>query len=107
MITGIVQKHEAHVRVTVIGPLGREVDAIVDTGYTSLLTLPPAVVGALGLHWHSLGGGVLADGSRCTFDVYKACIEWDGMGAIVTSWSTNWMALRNWAWHSCVVMRFT
>ena len=79
MITGVVRGREAFVRSKIRGPRGRkrEFDAVIDTGYTASLSLPPAVIASLGLRWQSLGRGILADGSECLFDVYEAGVEWD------------------------------
>lgn len=52
--------------------------AIVDTGYTGWLTLPPNVIIALGLPWRDRGSATLADGSQTLFDVYSATVVWDG-----------------------------
>jgi len=54
-------------------------DAVVDTGYTASISLPPTTILALGLRWKSFGRGLLADGSECLFDVYTAEVEWDGI----------------------------
>ena len=80
MIEGIVQRREARIRLTIRGWRGRrqEIEAVIDTGYTGALTLPPAVVTALNLQWRTLGRGMLADGSESLFDVYQAKVEWDG-----------------------------
>ena len=81
MIRGAVNAHrEAVVRLRVRGPGGVEadVDAIVDSGFTDSLTLPLAVVSALGLARQSVGGAVLADGSVRQFDIYAAEIFWGG-----------------------------
>ena len=80
MITGVVKSDEARIRLKVRGPHGRdeEVEAIIDTGYTASLTLPPALIAAMGLHWRSLDRGTLADGSECLVDVYEAKVVWDG-----------------------------
>ena len=80
MITGVVQSDEGRIRVKVKGLRGREqeVDAVIDTGYTASLTLPPAIVAALGLRWRSMDRFTLADGSECIFDVYVAKVVWDG-----------------------------
>ena len=79
MITGVVRGREARVRLRLRGPRRREVqiEAVIDTGYTAWLTLPPALVAALGLRWHSVGRGILADGSICLFDVHEATVVWD------------------------------
>src|SRR5438477_10293971 len=79
MITGVVRGREARVRLKVHGTRGRnhEFDAVVDTGYTASLSLPPVVITSLGLRWQSFGRGILADGSECLFDVFEAELEWD------------------------------
>jgi clan AA aspartic protease len=80
MIVGVVQGREALLRLTIRGFRGRqqEIKAVVDTGYTGWLTLPPAVIGALNLRWQTFGRGILADGSVSLFDVYQAKVVWDG-----------------------------
>jgi clan AA aspartic protease len=79
MIVGVVRRREALVPLTVRGFRGlqQEVEAVVDSGYTGWLTLPPAVIAALGLRWETVSGGILADGSFSAFSVYRATIEWD------------------------------
>lgn len=81
MITGVVNDNrEAIIRLVVTGPSGQQQDteAIIDTGFTGFLTLPPARVAALGLSWLSRQSGILADGSVDIFDVYVASVIWDG-----------------------------
>ncbi len=80
MITGVVQSDEGRIRLKVKGLRGREqeVEAVIDTGYTALLTLPPALIAALGLRWQTVGRCTLADGSKCLFDVYEGKVVWDG-----------------------------
>ena len=80
MIVGIVRKREPLIRLTIRGDRGRkqEIEAVVDSGYTGWLTLPPAVIASLNLQWRSFGRGVLADGSVSLFDVYHGKVEWDG-----------------------------
>jgi clan AA aspartic protease len=81
MITGVVNaNHEAIIRFVVTGPSGQQQDiqAIIDTGFTGFLTLPPASIAALGLSWLSRQPGILADGSVDVFDVYVATLTWDG-----------------------------
>jgi predicted aspartyl protease len=71
---------EALVRLRVRGPGGAEldVDAVVDSGFTSSLTLPSTAVASLGLARQSGGSAVLGDGSVRPFDIYAAEVEWDG-----------------------------
>ena len=80
MIVGIVQGREALIRLIIRGFRGRqqEIEAVVDSGYTGWLTLPPSVIAALNLRWQTVGRGILADGSVSTFDVYQAKVVWDG-----------------------------
>ena len=81
MIQGVVNaRYEAIVRLRVRGPGGVEsdVDAIVDSGFTSSLTLPMAVVTALGLARQSGGTAGLADGSVRPFDICAAEVAWGG-----------------------------
>jgi clan AA aspartic protease len=61
------------------GPGGaeRDVQAVVDSGFTASLTLPDAIVDALGLARQSGGGAVLADGTVRQFDIYAAEVSWD------------------------------
>jgi clan AA aspartic protease len=80
MITGVVKSDEGRIRLELKGFRGRkqEVEAIIDTGYTEWITLPPDIINSLGLRWQSLDRGMLADGSECLFDVYVAKVVWDG-----------------------------
>jgi clan AA aspartic protease len=81
MIRGVVNvRREAVVRLRVRGPVGVElaVDAIVDSGFTSSLTLPATIVTSLGLVRQSGSSAVLADGSIRQFDICAAEVEWDG-----------------------------
>ena len=80
MITGVVKFDEGRIRLKVKGLRGREeeVEAVIDTGYTASLTLPPDLIKALGLRWRSVDRFTLADGSECFLDVYEAKVVWDG-----------------------------
>ncbi len=80
MITGAVKSGEGRIRLTVKGLRVREqeVEAIVDTGYSASLTLPGALITALGLPWQTMDTARLADGSDCIFSVYEARVVWDG-----------------------------
>ena len=81
MIRGTVNaQREAIVRLRVRGPSGieAEVDAIVDSGFTSSLTLPATLVATLGLIRQSGSAAVLADGSIRQFDIFAVEVEWHG-----------------------------
>lgn len=86
MITGVVQGREARIDVRVRGQRGRQrrSNAVIDTGFTGWLTLPGAAIAALGLPWQGSIIGVLADGSKSTFNVYDATVEWDGQPRRIT-----------------------
>ncbi|HEY4574854.1 MAG TPA: clan AA aspartic protease [Thermoanaerobaculia bacterium] len=81
MITGRVNAGlEATVRLSLRGSQGGEtvVEAVVDTGFSGFLTLPPDLVEELGLKFHKRGQAVLGDGSTVVFDTYEAIILWNG-----------------------------
>lgn len=80
MISGNVDAREARIPIAVKGREGRtlEIVAVIDTGYTGSLTLPPSSVAALNLIWQNVDRGTLADGSECLFDVFEAEVVWDG-----------------------------
>ncbi len=81
MIAGVVNAQlEVTIRFPVLDATGQlvEVEAVVDTGFSGLLTLPRSLVVALGLVWHSLRTVILADGSRLQLDAYSASVLWDG-----------------------------
>jgi predicted aspartyl protease len=61
MITGAVKSDEARIRVKVRGRRGREqeVEAVIDSGYTGALTLPPGFD-------HDIGPALAKRGTRYT-----------------------------------------
>jgi clan AA aspartic protease len=80
MIVGMLRRREPLIRLALRGWRGRqhEIEAVVDTGYTGWLTLPPELIGSLQLSWRSFGRGTVADGSTRRFDVYQGKVLWDG-----------------------------
>ncbi len=81
MITGTVTvAREAVIQLTVRGPSGQEqeIEAVIDTGFDGSLTLPSALIAALGLPWRRRGRALLADGSDSLFDIHEATVIWDG-----------------------------
>jgi clan AA aspartic protease len=81
MMIGIVNAaREATLRLSVSGPSGQshDIEAVIDTGFSGSLTLPPSLISALGLPWLCRQQGLLADGSIHIFDVYVATVLWDG-----------------------------
>lgn len=80
MMTGTVSaSREASISLTVRGPTGRQrrVEAVIDTGFSQWLTLPPALIALLKLPRKGRDRAVLADGSSCVFDVFEATVFWD------------------------------
>ncbi|NJM48993.1 MAG: clan AA aspartic protease [Alkalinema sp. RU_4_3] len=57
--------------------------AVIDTGFTGSLTLPQSVIEDLELAWVTQQEAFLGDGSRKTFDVYRATVIWDGQLRII------------------------
>ncbi|MEL6490853.1 MAG: clan AA aspartic protease [Cyanobacteria bacterium J06621_3] len=81
MMQGIVDRNcEAKIRLAVGNADGQRqmIDALIDTGFTGFLMLPMAVVVNLKLQVYRRETGILADGSRRTFDVYRGLVLWDG-----------------------------
>ena len=81
MIEGEVNAHrEAVVRLPLMDSSGRtrSIDAVIDTGFSGFLTLPPGLVAELGLTRLGQKSLILANGSREIFDTYGVTVLWDG-----------------------------
>ena len=81
MIHGVVNAaHEAVVALSVQGPAGqtRDIEAVVDTGYSGFLTLPPTLVTELALPFAYIGRALLANDDEVSFDVHDVTVLWDG-----------------------------
>jgi clan AA aspartic protease len=78
-------QREAIVRLVVVGPEGqeRQIEAVLDTGYTGSLTLPSVVVSALHLPFSGRGSVVLGDGSESELDIHEATVTWAGERRLV------------------------
>ena len=86
MMFGVVNNHcEAIIKVAVgrIGFPKITVDAVIDTGFTSFLSLPLSIITELALPWYYRDMGTLGDGSEVVFEVYKAAVIWDGQNQII------------------------
>ena len=80
MIEGFVNANlEAVVPLSLRGPAGqaREVDAVIDTGYSGFLTLPPSLVAELELPYVLTSRATLADDTEVGFSVYLVTALWD------------------------------
>ncbi len=81
MIQGVVNAaYEAIVTLSLESPEGRtqEIEAVVDTGYSGFLTLPPGLVAELGLPFAYMGQAFLANDAELDFDVHYVTVLWDG-----------------------------
>jgi clan AA aspartic protease len=81
VITGSVNAYtEAIIPVSLRDASGRvhNLDAVIDTGFNGSLTLPAAVIAALGLRWRNRSSVVLANGGVEECDVYAGVVIWDG-----------------------------
>lgn len=67
---GVNSAYEAVIPLSLRGPSGeaQEVEAVIDTGFTGFMTLPPSLVVQLGLVFMGASAATLADGSEVTFD---------------------------------------
>ncbi len=80
MIEGFVNaNHEAVLPLSLRGPEGqtRKVNAVIDTGYSGSLTLPPALVAELGLPYAFSSRATLADDTEVGFRVHRVTVLWD------------------------------
>ena len=81
MIQGEVNAaYEAVVTLPLQDPEGRtrNIEAVVDTGYSGFLTLPTGLVDELGLPFAYMGQAFLANDAEVDFDVHHVTVLWDG-----------------------------
>ncbi len=71
---------EAIVPLSLRGPEGqaREANAVIDTGYSGALTLPPSLVAELELPHVFSSRATLADDTEVGFSVHRVIALWDG-----------------------------
>ena len=58
--------------------VAREINAVIDTGYSGFLALPAALLTSLGCKLSGSAQLTLADGSEINSDVYEVTILWEG-----------------------------
>lgn len=102
MITGTVTRHgrEAVIPLTLPGDSDREdilIQAVIDTGFTDRLTLPPEIVEELELPLRGAVEAILADGSVETLPLYTGC-GYSGTVRSMTSALTQLPVTRLRAW---------
>lgn len=56
----------------------REIDAVIDTGFTGYLTLPNELINEFGCQWLGRGRAILANGAEEIFDIYAGVVVWNG-----------------------------
>ena len=81
MIEGVVtDAREAVLKLLVWGPEGRqrEIEAVIDTGFSGFLTVTPRLASELGLVFEGQARATLADGSQTVFSYYGVSVRWDG-----------------------------
>lgn len=86
MIVGtVVEGREARIPLTLIGPgdSRTRIEAVVDTGFTGHLVLPPVLVRELGLPLRGSRDSLLADGSVISLDAHRVGVEWDDRVRVV------------------------
>lgn len=92
MIEGVVNaSYEAMVTLLLRGPDGdvRDIEAVIDTGYSGFLTLPPRLVAELGLPFVTSAQATLANGSEETFDVHSVTVLWDSRPVVVDAYASD------------------
>ena len=92
MIQGVVNaSHEAVVSLSLQGPEGRtrDIEAVVDTGYSGFLTLPTGMVADLELPFAYVGRAFLANDDEVSFDVHDVTVLWDGMARQIRAAATG------------------
>ncbi len=85
MISGTVVGLQARMGIILYGPdrAGVEIECVVDTGFEGFLTLPTAIIAALGLPYIAPINANLADNSRITTNVHQGTILWHGVKRII------------------------
>jgi clan AA aspartic protease len=82
MVTGTVNaRYEMMIKLPVRNSTGQEheIEAVLDSGFTGSLTLPPSLIASLGLPWRSRSNAILANGHVEQIDIHAGTIVWDGV----------------------------
>jgi clan AA aspartic protease len=80
MIIGVMTANrEAVIHMLVRGSRGqeRQVEAVIDTGFTGFLTLPVELITDLALSFAGTTQATLGDGSEVHMDAFEATVLWD------------------------------
>ena len=109
MTEGVVNAAlEATVILTLSSPSGqtREIEVVVDTGFSEYLTLSPDLAAELQLEHSGTDYLALADGSIQNFEVFNVMVVWDGLPRFVEAYAmhaTPLMGMRLLQGHSLFV----
>jgi clan AA aspartic protease len=82
MMTGTVNaRYEMIIKLPVRDSTGQqqEIEAVLDSGFTGSLRLPPSLIASLGLPWRSRSSAILANGRLEEIDIHAGTIIWDGV----------------------------
>lgn len=66
----------------------RSIEAVIDTGFTDRLTLPPDIVEELGLPLRGSAEVALADGSIETLSMYRVRLLWHGRERTIRAYAS-------------------
>ncbi len=61
----------------------RDIEAVIDTGFTGILTATPALAGEFGLDFRGTSRATLDRGSEIIFSSYSVDVLWDGQAKYV------------------------
>lgn len=92
MIEGVVNvAYEPVITIVLQGQAGRtrEIEAVIDTGFTGFLTVPPLLATELGLDFRGTSRATLADGSEVMLPSYGIAVLWDGQPRYVEADAAN------------------
>jgi predicted aspartyl protease len=75
-----VSNHRAYDNLSVRAPDGQEheIETVLDTGFTGVLTHPPMAIAALSLPYIRPQPATLADGSPIMLALHELTLLWDG-----------------------------
>jgi clan AA aspartic protease len=96
MMTGVVTARlEAVLNVCVKGPDGQPqtLAAVIDTGFSGFITLPPELIAQMGLPFAGTESLVLADGNEALFRVFDIVVQWNEQPLLVRAHEANTDAL--------------
>ena len=86
MIRGVVTDElEGWIDLAIVGKDQSAIgfSAVIDTGFSGYLTLPPAVIERFGGKQVGTANVYLADGSKSISDIFELTIHWDGQSLVI------------------------